>query len=287
LLNIIWDQAEAIMNRAAGRGMSRRSADPVRYVGLDEKSFLKGHRYVTVMIDIEGGRVLDIQEGRTEEACNELWLKLAPAQREAVEAVTMDMWLAYQNATKNHVPQASIVHDKFHICGHLNKAVDKVRRKEHQDLQAQGDQTLKGTKYMWLKDEKNMNPEERKTFKTLKSEALLSAKVWGIKVLFSAIWNEKSEEGMRKYFKEWYAWAVRCRLKPIVGVARMLKGHLDNIVTYAQHPITNAVSEGFNAKIQSLVTNARGFRNKNNYRTRILFFCGNLDLYPQKSHTKV
>jgi transposase len=82
------------------------------------------------------------------------------------------------------------------------------------------------------------------------------------------------------FFKRWYSWASRCRLAPIKGVARMLKTHLDNLLTYFAHPITNATSEGFNSKIQSLKHAARGFRSFHNFRIRILFFCGRLNLYP-------
>jgi transposase len=85
----------------------------------------------------------------------------------------------------------------------------------------------------------------------------------------------------RRFFKDWYAWVSRSQLKPLVKVAKMLKAHLENILTYLRHPITNAVTEGLNSKIQSIKSNARGFRNFENYRTRILFCCGKLDLYPR------
>ena len=84
----------------------------------------------------------------------------------------------------------------------------------------------------------------------------------------------------RRFFKDWYGWVSRSQLPPLVEVAGMLKRHLDNLVTYLKHPITNAVTEGLNSKIQSLKAAARGFRNFRNYRIRILFFCGKLDLYP-------
>jgi len=89
------------------------------------------------------------------------------------------------------------------------------------------------------------------------------------------------EEGWaRRFFKDWFGWVSRSRLKPLVEVAQMLKRHLDNLLTYLKHHITNAVTEGLNSKIQSLKAAARGFRNFRNYRVRILFFCGKLQLYP-------
>lgn len=82
----------------------------------------------------------------------------------------------------------------------------------------------------------------------------------------------------RRFFREWFGWASRSRLKPIIEVARMIKRHFENIISYLRHPITNAVTEGLNSRIQALKANARGFRSFANSRIRILFFCGKLDL---------
>ena len=90
----------------------------------------------------------------------------------------------------------------------------------------------------------------------------------------------QQEGWARRFFKDWFGWVSRSRLKRMVAVAQLLKRHLPNLLTYLKHRITNAVTEGLNSKIQSLKSAARGFRNFQNYRTRILFFCGKLDLYP-------
>ncbi len=82
------------------------------------------------------------------------------------------------------------------------------------------------------------------------------------------------------FFDNWYGWAVRSRLKPVAAKAKMLKNHLGQLLSYFRHPITNAVSEGFNSRIQTIKSAARGFRNFENYRTRILFYCGKLELKP-------
>ena len=91
------------------------------------------------------------------------------------------------------------------------------------------------------------------------------------------------EKAARKFFKQWFWWATHARLKPMAEVAKKLKRHLDNILTYLEHRITNAVAEGLNSKIQQIKSAARGFRKFENYRIAILFFCGKLDMYPQKS----
>ena len=94
------------------------------------------------------------------------------------------------------------------------------------------------------------------------------------------LWYYSDEGSARKFFKQGYGWASRSRLQPMKKVAKMLQRHFENIITYLRHPITNAVTEGLNSKIQAIKANARGFRSFLNYRTRILFFCGKLDLYP-------
>lgn len=148
---------KTIMERAVDRGLQRRETTPVVHLVIDEKSFGKGHDYITVLTDIDGSR-------------------------------------------------ADLVHDKFHVAKHLGEAVDQVRRAENKALQAQDDDRLKG---------------------------------------------------------------VRCRLRPMVRVAKMLKRHLPNLLSYFHHRITNATSEGFNSGIQALKYAARGFRSFKNYRTRI------------------
>ena len=101
-----------------------------------------------------------------------------------------------------------------------------------------------------------------------------------VKELFSKFWEYQEEGWARRFFKGWFGWVSRSQLKPMADVARLLKRHLENLLTYLRHHITNAVTEGLNSKIQSIKSAARGFRNFQNYRTRILFFCGKLNLYP-------
>ena len=117
-------------------------------------------------------------------------------------------------------------------------------------------------------------------FSQLKDLELKVARAWAAKELFSKFWEYQEEGWARRFFKDWFGWVSRSRLQPVIEVAQMLKRHLDNLLTYLKHHITNAVTEGLNSKIQNLKSAARGFRNFRNYRIRILFFCGKLNLYP-------
>lgn len=280
LLGLSWDEVHHIVKRAVARGLSRRELDDLRYLGIDEKSFGAGQSYISLMTDLERSRVLEVVEERTQVAAEALWDTLTEGQRHQIEAVAVDMWEPFLKACRNRAPQAEVVHDKFHIASHLNEAVDEVRRREHKELLAQGDGTLTGTRQLWLFNPRNFTAEQAAEFADLRDSGLKVARAWAAKELFSRLWQYRYEGSARKFFREWFGWVSRSRLKPLIKVARMLKARLENILTYLRHPITNAVTEGLNSKIQMLKSNARGFRSFENYRLRILFFCGKLDLYP-------
>jgi len=280
LLGIGWEAAHEIMRRAVDRGLERRQMDQLKYLGMDEKSFKRGHSYITLLTDLDQSRVLEVVEERTSEAADQLWETLSPEQKGAVEAVAVDMWEPFIQTIERQVPEADIVHDRFHISKYLNESVDKVRRQEHKELLAEGDETLKGTRQLWLYNPQHFSPEQRDEFSGLKDQQLKVARAWAMKELFSKFWDYQEEGWARRFFKGWFGWVSRSQLKPMADVARLLKRHLENLLTYLRHHITNAVTEGLNSKIQSIKSAARGFRNFKNYRIRILFFCGKLNLYP-------
>ena len=226
-------------------------------------------------------RVLDVEKDRTEESAQALLSTLPEPVRESVEAVAVDMWEPFLKAVDTKLPNAKIVHDKYHLVSHLTKAVDEVRRKEHKELKQNGlEELLKGTRYTWLRNPENWTEKDELTFNTLQSQGLKVGRAWAIKETFMGIWDYVYEKSARKFFDRWYWWATHSRLKPIIRVAKMMKRNIDNILTYLQHRITNAAAEGFNSKIQAIKSAARGFRNFAHYRTSILFYCGGLELYP-------
>jgi transposase len=280
LTALSWDQVDRIMERAVARGLDRRCLENLAYAGLDEKSFGKGHDYVSVLHDVAGRRVLDVAPERTRAAADRLWATVPEAQRQGLKAVAMDMWQPYIEATREAAPKAVIVHDKFHCAQELNQAVDLVRRREHRALQAQGRETLTKTKYLWLKNPKNWSERQRAHFAELQVDALKVGRAWAIKEAFTEFWNYHCAASARKFFDRWYFWATHSRLLPIINAAKTLKRHLPGLLAYTSHRITNAVAEGTNGKIQLLKANARGYRNFAQYRIAILFHCGGLDLYP-------
>jgi transposase len=182
-LGLSWDEVHAIQDRAVKRGFSRRKAEPVARLGVDEKSFTRGHHYFTMVDDLDRSQVLFVGEHRTTETLDEFWSALTAEQIDAVQAVAMDMWDPYVNSTLNHLPDArnKIVFDKFHIAKHLSEAVDLVRRREHKQLKARGDDRLAGTRYDWLRHPGKMDPADRREFAALRDSNLKTAKAWALK----------------------------------------------------------------------------------------------------------
>jgi transposase len=281
-LGLSWDEVHAIQERAVQRGLTRRQAEPIERLGVDEKSFTKGHHYFTMVNDLDRSRVLFVAEHRTEESLDGFWRSVSEEQRAAVRGVAMDMWDPYINSTRKHLPDADrkIVFDKFHIAKHLGEAVDLVRRRENKQLKAAGDDRLTGTRYDWLRHPARMEPDDRKQFAVLRDSNLKTARAWALKEAMMAFFLYHYERPARKHYRWWHNWAVRCRLKPMIEKARMIQRRFANIITYLRLRITNAASESINSKIQWVKYTARGFRSKKNFVTAIYFHCGGLDLMP-------
>ncbi|MCJ8313893.1 MAG: ISL3 family transposase [Pseudomonadales bacterium] len=281
LLGLNWKQLESIKHQAVNRGLARRSKDNIDYLGVDEKQFRKGHNYITTLVDIDQGAVLEVVEYRTEESCKTLIDKaLNENQQSNVKAVCMDMWKAFYNAFSEKLPNASIVHDHFHISQYLNKAVDQIRKKENREFNTTSNNPLKKSKFLWLSNPENLSEEAKVQLNSLNELNLKVSKAWILKESFKPFWQYRSKSWAEKYFNVWYENVTKNKLPAMLKVADMLKNHIGNILTYFDHSISNAVAEGLNSKIQMTKSNARGYRSFEGFRVSILFHCGKLKMEP-------
>ena len=278
LTRLSWGTVNAIMVSAVERGMLRRTEQEIAYLGIDEKSSEKGHSYASILTDIDRSRVLDLVPERKLDAAVSLLETLTPSQRASVKAVAMDMWPAFMSATKQCMPQADIVHDKFHISKYLGEAVDAVRKQEHRRLSQAGTSPLTGSKWAWLKNYPDGRSAEAVSFRALNRLNLKTSRAWCIKENFTQFWSYSYKGAAKRFFDAWSTNAVRSRLEPVKKVVKMLRRHETGLLNFSQHKISNACAEGFNSAIQLIKANARGFRNFTHYRARILFHCGKLDL---------
>lgn len=277
-----WDEVFGVMKRAVERGLSRKHCRAIPYLGVDEKAFKKGHSYMTIVCDIEKGNVEYVNEGRDKESLAQYWQSLNDKQISGIQAVCMDMLPSYYAATVENLPKAKekIVYDRFHIMKYVNKALDQVQRNEHWELIREGCDTLKGTKSMWRYAEENLPEKYHEKFSVLKQSKLKTARAWALKESIRELWQYSYPGNAKKYFQDWFYWATHSQLKPMITVAYQIKERLENIITYCKHPITNGVAEGLNSKIMSVKRRACGYRNKDNFKLAIYFFCGGLALHP-------
>ena len=284
ILRISWDEADGVKQRAINRGLARRKSEPVKRLCIDEKAVGWGHQYVTIISCADGDktRVLAIEDDRKEASLNRFWRSLPKEHLAEVETVAMDMWEAFRNSTLRFVPGAKekIVYDNFHVAKHMNKAVDEVRRSEHIFLQADGDATLKGSRQLWLYGKENVPRKWAGRFKALRESATKTARAWKVKELLRSFWKCENEDDATAYFKAWCRDAMATRLEPVKKMVRMLKTHWANIVTYFRYHLCNAAAEGINSRIQHLIQQACGYRNRDRFKRDVLFHLGALDLYP-------
>ena len=283
ILRTKWDQTWSIVERAVARGQARKQELPLPHVGIDEKAFLKGQNYITLVYDLNNSTVEAISDGNDAEAGFTALSELSEAQLQSIEAIAMDMSPAYVKAAKQAIPLAEtkIVHDRFHIMQMATKAVDKVRRGEHRDLLKDGDDRLSRTKYVWLTSHENLSDKQQSLFDATFNLQLKTGKAWAFKEMLRDLWDQDSAATATTYFNDWYKRVIHTKLEPMKTVARSIKERLNNVVSYCTHKITNAVAEGMNSKIMSIKRRVGGFRNRQNFKTAIFFYCGGLSLYPQ------
>jgi len=286
-IRLSWDQVDGIMQRAVQRGLERRELDAPERFAVDETSFQKRHEYVTVVSDPSTSNVLYVADDRKKESLEGFFDLFEPSELMRIKAVSMDMWQPYISVVEwnLHRAEEKICFDKFHVAMHLGNAVDKVRRQEQRALLGQGDRSLVGTKYTWLRNPEKMKAGARGFFERMKTVAIRTARAWAIKEHAMGLWHYTSRTWARKAWKAWLSWAMRSKLEPVRRVARMVRDHLEGIINAIVLNATNAGAESINSKIKRVKRMACGFRNRERFRNAIYFHAGGLDLMPA-SHTK-
>lgn len=290
LLRISWDQAWHLMERAVLRGRTAKGDTLPKQIGVDEKAIAKGHQYMTLVCDLDEATVEYVGDDRKEESLTAYFKAFGTERCAGIEAISLDMWPAFIKACRANVPGADdkMVFDRFHIMQHVGKGVDRVRKQEHKALTAQGDDTLVRSKYLWLYNAENMPAKAREQFDQIRLGNLKTGRAWALKESLRELWSYSSLGWAKRFWQRWYYWATHSRLPAMIEAAKLIARHLQNVLTYFKHRITNAVAEGLNSKIATIQKRACGFRNRDHFKIAIYFHCGGLDLYPaQVTHGKV
>ena len=263
-----------ILHLATARGMERRNHSDLKFkhLSIDEKSFRKGHNYITVLSHPMSGCVLDVEEDRTKESCKKLINQiLSEEQRMEVQTISMDMSKAFMSSAEELLPKAQIVHDRFHLISYLNTAIDQVRRRE-----VKKHVLLKESRYALLKNPANLTDKQWMKFKSIRNANYQVSKAWIVRENFKDLFSSDKHHGATLYY-QWATDAMSNNIQEVTKVVSMFNSHISGVVSAL---INNAMAERLNGKIQELKTVARGYRTFHNFRSAILFFNGGLDLYP-------
>lgn len=247
----------------------------VESLGIDETS-KKGHSYVTVVADLDGKRAIFATEGKDARAVDEFAADFLAhhGARDNVRVVTSDMSASFEKGIRENFPGARRVIDKFHVVKHMNDAVDATRKDEARENAA-----LKGTKYVWLKNEGNLTEEQKGTRESIMKSRLKTGRALMMREELQNIY-ETAEDGedAAKRLKRLLGWIARCRIPQVRKFGELLKNHLREILNYFDYRLTNAMLEGMNSVIQNVKRRARGFRNLEYFKTMIYLVCGKLPL---------
>lgn len=281
ILRLSWDEVMLLMQRAVARGQRRQQPKTLpTQLGVDEKYTSCG--VLTLVNDLGRGCVSKVILGRKKEPLKQYLCTFPVQQREQVRAVALDMCDTFYAAVAEAIPEASdkIVYDRFHVMQHVSKAVNQVRAQESTLLARKGDDRLKGSRFVWLYSAENVPAKHQPWLEKLKADKLQTGRAWALKELLRTLWQCTDRTEAKAVFYKWYGWARRSRLEPMKDLARRLRGRLSNILTYLEHRITNACSEGLNSAISTLIRRAYGYRNPDHLSTVLYFYLGGLSLDP-------
>jgi transposase len=223
--NRIWRILEHYVERAR----SRVDLSFFHILGIDEFSVRKGHNYMTSFSDIEASRVIFVAETRRKEVVSEFTKDMKqrgydPAQ---IDLICCDMWDAYLNGIRNHIPKADVVFDRFHIMKQMNKAIEKVRWAEQKT-----NNDLKKTRFIWLKNPKSLTEKQAEKLSCLKQYDLKTARAYHIKLALARFWDIENPKESEAYLKKWYFWATHSRLDPVIEAARGIKRYWQGVLNY-------------------------------------------------------
>ena len=275
LLRLSAGQVHDIMHRAVKRGLERRRLDVIPHIGIDEKSFQR-RDFATILCDLTGKRVLEVERGRKEESARKAFAVLPV--RGMVKTVCMDMSEAYKNAASSGLGVAEIVHDRFHVAALLSQAVDETRRAEVKKRPE-----LKESRYVWLKNPENLTDKQKTSFEILVGAELKTAEAYAFKQVFKSFFEQETPAEAMEFFIDWYDEVQTRNLPRMKKCAHTLAANINGLLAAVKWRLTNAYAESVNASIQEVKTVARGFRQFESFRIAILFFLGKLELNPRKS----
>jgi len=285
LVGVSRHRVAALCERYVELALAQTDLSAVRELAIDETSRARGHDYITLAADATERRVIAVAEGRGADSIAQLTTELqsrhCPAEQ--ITSVSIDMSPAFIRGCAEHLPNARVTFDKFHVIGHANAAVDRMRR-----IEQRSDKSLKGMRWSLLKNRASLKPEAAADLDALiaRMATVRTARAWVYKEQLREILARKQINVARDMLKHWCTCVTRSKVEPMKEVAAMVRRHLEGIVAWAQTRQTNGFLEALNGLFQSAKRRARGFTRFTTIRTVIFLIAGKLDFAVINPHAR-
>ena len=270
-LQVGWDAVKDMQKRSLSRRFKNIKLKHLRQIAIDEIAIGRGHRYLTMVLDLISGAVVFVGDGKGAEALEPFWQRLKRT-RAKVEAVAMDMSLAYLSAVLTNLPQAVIVFDHFHIIRLFNEKLSTLRRDLYREATEQlHKDVLKGTRWLLLKNPENLDAtcdEPKRLQEALKLNQPL-ATAYYMKDDLRRVWEQSDKPAARRVLDDWIRRAETSGIRMLIKFAHTLAGYRNQILAYYDYRISTGPLEGANTKIRVLQHRAYGFRDTEFFKLKI------------------
>jgi transposase len=271
-LDVSWDVIKDIQRRDLCRRFAKPKLKHLRHLAIDEIAIAKGHRYLTVVMDLDSGAVVFVGDGKGADALKPFWKRLRPS-RAKIEAVAMDMSAAYRGAVATNLPGAKIVFDRFHVMKLFNEKLSDLRRALHREAtDVMQKKVLKGTRWLLLKGAEDL--DEKKDEKARLEEALALNKSLAVAYYLKEDLRQFREQPGKRFgtvfLDGWLKRAEASGIKMLQQMAKTLAAHRSGLLAYHDVMITSGPMEGTNNKIKTMKRQAYGFRDKEFFKLKIL-----------------
>ena len=268
----LWE----MIDRYIETGRDFENYENVKSLGVDETSKAKGHDYISIFADLEKRKVMFITEGKDHKTVKKFAKDFTKhrGQVEKLKEVCCDLSPAFIKGVTENLPNAEITFDKFHVLRIINTAVDQVRREE-----AQTQSILKHSRYVVLKNRKNLTKKQQSKLKELQLSKLnlKTMRAMQIRENFQLIYEADTKVEFEILLKKWYFWATHSRIPAVIKVAKCIRAHEGGILRWYESRISNGLLEGINSVVQSAKSKARGYRTLKNFKNIIYLLKGDLN----------
>lgn len=261
LLRVSWEAVQRTVTRVVADHITDRRFDGLRHIGVDEISYKRGHKYLTVVADHDTGRVVWVAEGRTQAALEGFFDALGPERRAAIEAVSMDMATIYRDATRRAVPHAAICFDPFHLVSWANKALDAVFQKVDRRSSQLTGREWRQARYALRAGAERLGQRHHDLLAVIEHDRHQLFEAWTLKEEFRALFQTVDADDAEDYLRDWIDRARASGLPSMVNLARQIERNFDGITNTVRLGLSNSRLEGVNAKIRLI--NRRGFGHPN------------------------